>query len=462
MTELTELTLCRAAELLRAGALSAVDYTEAHLDAIAQRDGRLNAFLTVLSETARAEARKADAQTGSGAERGPLHGITIAVKDIIDVAGTVTTCHSAVQVAPVAQQDAQVIRRLRAAGAIILGKTALSEFAAGGPAFDLPWPPARNPWNTNHQPGGSSSGSAVAVAARMAPAALGTDTAGSVRHPAACCGVVGLKPTYDAVSRHGVFPLAFSLDHVGVLARNVADTALLHDVLCGPNAGDAARAGVPRDHQAALAAPDLGGLRIGVLDEFGHDADAEIQEAFQGALRLAEQLGAELVPLRLPPLEAFAGCGRLLLQAEAYAVHKDWLATRAQDYGKRARLRLLAGRSIDAASYINAQRLRRELTDAFRAAMAGIDAALCVSSHSQPACFDQELGLDHSYERQARTPFNVTGSPALSIPMGMSSNGLPIGIQIVGHHHDEATILRVGNALEQASSRRDLRPPLES
>jgi len=437
---LTSLTLAEASAALSKGAVSARDLVAAHLDAIAAYDGRINAFITVHSEAALAAAEAADDVRSAGVPIGPLHGLPIAVKDIFDVAGTPTTCHSGAGGDRMAIRDAAVIARLRAAGAIVIGKTALHEFATGGPSFDLPWPPASNPWNLAHHPGGSSSGSGAAVAAGFALAALGTDTAGSVRHPASACGIVGLKPTYDAIERDGVFPLAPTLDHVGLLARSATDIAILYSALRRP--------GAPFDLAEAVADSPLAGRRIGVIEAFAEGADLQTQAGFIDALDRLRQAGAQIVPLELPPLEVFAACGRLILQAEAYAIHKPWIDARPQDYGKRGMQRILAGRSVDAASYINAQRLRRRLADQVEAALSTVDAALCTSSLFQPCRIDDAKAVDATYDRQARTPFNLSGHPAVAMPTGVSPSGLPLGLQLVGRHWSETALLALAAAAE--------------
>ena len=459
MTDPTQLSLTDAAHRMREGRLTARDCVEAHLDAIVAQDPVLSAFITVLADEARAEAASRDAARDAGRPCGLLHGAPIAIKDLFDTAGTPTTCHSRIMPDRPAAADAEVVRRLRAAGAIIIGKTALHEFATGGPSFDLPWPPARNPWIPARHPGGSSSGSAVAVSARMAAGAVGTDTGGSVRHPATACSLVGLKPTYGAISLRGAFPLAFSLDHAGPITRTVEDCAYLYAAMVGYDPCDPMSNEVPFSLSAALNDAGIAGMRIGVIEEWAADADPEIGQAFGAAQTSLAALGAELVPITLPPLDAYTDCGRLILQAEGYAVHRDWLEHRALEYSRRGRLRLAAGRSIDAATYINAQRLRRALSDELAAVMAGLDAVICVSSLSLPCAIDDEAEVDRTYDRQARTPFNLTGSPAVAVPAAFSSDGLPIGIQLVGHHGTEATILRIARAYEQATGLTDRRPP---
>ncbi len=440
-----ELTAVEIAAAVTSGQFSIRDVVRRSLDRIADLDADLNAFVSVDRDSALREADEADEKLRAGL-RLPLHGVPIAVKDIIDVAGHPTTCHSRIMPTDPIEFDAAVVDRLKRAGAVIVGKTSLHEFATGGPSFDLPWPPARNPWLKTHHPGGSSSGSAVAVAAGMVPVALGTDTAGSVRHPATACGIVGFKPSYGVGSRTGVFPLAFSLDHVGPLARSVGDCARVHEVLSGTT--------------APLSIDTLAGVRIGMLHEFGTGADDEIAAAFEDAVRKLEHAGAQLQALSVPPLEAYSGCGRIILQAEASAVHMDWLEERGDQYGRRGFSRLSAGRTISAAQYIRAQQLRRQLTDAMEQALADVDIAICVSSLSLPCSIDDEDELDRTYDRQARTPFNLTGSPAIALPVTLSRSGLPIGIQLIARFGDDARLLAIAHAAEQALGWSQKRPDL--
>lgn len=445
--------IVEAAGLIANRSLSSEELVSDCLDRIASLNPRLGAFIHVMDDDARRQARRLDRELRESGPRGPLHGVPVAIKDMIDIEGAATTAHSRIAVTNCALRDAVVITRLREAGAVLIGKTALHEFATGGPSFDLPWPPARNPWRPSHHPGGSSSGSAVAVATGMAPGAIGTDTAGSVRHPATACGIVGLKPAYGAVSTGGVFPLSASLDHVGPLARSVRDCAMLYTVIREKTVP-------PRLDEPIRFADDLDGVRIGVIEEFGRDAALEVRCAFSEALGVLQRLGAELVTVEgLPPLAEYTACGRLILQAESYAVHADWLRERPLDYGERGRVKLLYGAAIGADALDAARRRRLELTGAFERAMEKLDAAVCVSSLELPCAIDDAEAIDRTYDSQARTPFNVTGSPAIAIPNGLSTGGLPMGMQVVGRRHSEQMILRIAHAYEQATPWRDMRPP---
>ncbi|WP_158600916.1 amidase [Teichococcus wenyumeiae] len=426
----------------RQGNLSPVDAVETTLQHIDQADGRLHSFLHVDAAGARAAAQEAAQRWARGEDVGPLCGVPVGIKDIIDVAGLPTTCHSRILLDNIALKDAEVVRRLRQAGAIVMGKLATHEFALGGPSFDLPFPPARNPWNYGHNPGGSSSGSAVSVAAGLLPLAVGTDTAGSIRHPAGACGILGLKPGYDAVPRHGVFPLAFSLDHVGPLARSTADLALAFEVMAGR------RLTVPLvDGDRPLA-----GLRIGYVRHFHtHDvpADPEVAAALDATAAAFETLGAVVVEVVLPPLQQFLGINRIIMFSEAWSIHAQWLRERPEDYGQSGRQRLMAGAFLTAEDYLAAQRHRTALSRQVQEVLDGAD-LLLVANMLDPACrIDDAEALAYTSERQARVAFNVTGHPALSIPTGLSALGMPLSAQLVGPMGTEAVLLRACAALEQ-------------
>ncbi len=462
MDTLTNLSLTSAASQLRCGDLSPVAYVTSFLDRIDRYNPALDAFIDIDREGALLAAKSAEREIAEGKWRGPLHGVPVALKDIFDVAGQRTSAHSKVRMDHVADRDAFVVMKLRDAGAILFGKTALHEFATGGPSFDLPWPPARNPWKRSHHPGGSSSGAGVAVAAGFAPVALGTDTGGSVRNPATVCGVTGMKPTYGAISRSGVFPLSFSLDHVGTLTRNVQDNAIVLEALHGLDPDDITSVDHPKPDFLTSLTDGLKGLRLGVIEEFGAAANPEIRAAFAEACQTLVRMGADLVPLKLSPLDTYVGCGRLILQAEGFALHEEWLRTRLGDYGMRGRTRLLPGAFLGASDYIRAQQMRTVLAREFATAMETVDAAICVSSLEMPCAINDEAEIDRTYDRQARTPFNLTGSPAISVPMGFSKDGLPIGLQVVGRAFGEAMVYRVAHSYESVTEWHLRRPDLDA
>jgi len=453
-------TIAEAARLIASRALSPVELTRSCLARIDALDGRINSFLLTRPEAALAEAATAEQEIMRGFYRGPLHGIPIAHKDIIETAGIRTTAHSKLLRDFVPQHDATVVRRLAAAGAILLGKTATHEFAMGGPSFDLPWPPARNPWNTDHFTGGSSSGTGAAVAAGLVLGGSGSDTGGSIRLPAAYCGVTGLKPSYGRVSRHGVLPLAYSLDHVGPLAWTVEDCAILLQAMAGHDPADPASAEQPVPNYRAALRADLRGVRIGVVRHFfesDYQIDDEARSAIDAALAVMRGLGAELREIRLSPLQDYGACGWLVLIGESWAVHEKVMRKRFADYGRMMRNRVVLGAFLGAGDYIQALRLRRELNNEMGAAMRDLDVLITGITPGEAPRIDEKLGYE-SFQRPLMMPFNVTGQPAMAVRCGLSRSGLPLSLQIAGKPFDEASVLHVGHAYEQATGWREIRP----
>ncbi len=462
-SDLHELTLTEAAALVRDKRLSPVEYLRALRARAAALEPKLNAFIRPLWDEAEAAAREAEAEIARSGPRSPLHGLPVGLKDIIDLAGHPTTCHSKILLDNVKQEDAAVVARLRAAGAVFPGKLATHEFAIGGPTFELPFPPARNPWNPAHHPGGSSSGSGTAVAARMLPAALGTDTGGSVRNPATQCGIVGMKPTYGLVSRRGVFPLSFTLDHVGPMTRTVADNALLLNAMAGYDPLDPGSVERPAEDYTRDLGGGLKGLRIGFVRHF-HETDTpatpEVAAALEEAARLLAREGAVVRDITLPKLGEFAAVNRVILTSEAAAVHEPWLRERPGDYAPLTLRRLLPGMFVGGVDYVQAQRRRRELVAAVEAAFREVDLLLCASSMDPASRIDDEAETERTYPRQARTPFNVTGHPAISVMCGLSAGGLPIGMQLVGPSWSEAMLYRAAAGYERAAGWVERRPAL--
>jgi len=464
MTDLAYLSVAEGARLLRAKKLSPVEWTKALLDRVAAIDEHTNAFLVVTADKALAQAKTAEAEIAKGQYRGPMHGVPYAAKDIFDVEGMATTCHSKIRMNHKAAADAFVVKKLRDAGAVLLGKVALHEFATGGPAFDLPWPPARNPWNRDLHPGGSSSGSGAALAAGMAPAALGTDTGGSVRNPATCCGIVGMKPTYGAVSLGGVFPLTYSLDHVGPMTRTVEDNAILFHAIAGHDPEDPT--------SAARATPDcltdlksgLKGLRVGVIEHFYKEdaaADPDQVRALEQAVGVLQKLGASVKTIRVSPLPLWTDCNRTIHQAEAYAIHEKDVQERPEDFAALTRNRLLPGAFVTAAKYIKAQQLRAALCREMAEAMRDLDAVVTLSSLLLPCRIDDPAAIARTYDQQCRLVFNVTGTPCISVPTGFTADGVPLAMQIAGHSFGEPTVYRVAQAYEAATGFAERRPPIK-
>ncbi|HVZ53672.1 MAG TPA: amidase [Pseudolabrys sp.] len=449
MSALDDLSIAGAAALISRRKLSPVELVVHTVKRIAALNPTYHAVIDVLAASALAEARAAEAEIAAGHYRGPLHGIPCGLKDLIDVAGTRTTCHSKIMADHVAAADAAVVERLRAAGAIVIAKLALHEFASGGPAHDLPWPAARNPWNADLHPGGSSSGSGAAVASSMLAAALGTDTGGSIRNPATCCGIIGMKPTYGLVSRRGVMPLAFSLDHIGPMTRTVEDNALLLQAIAGFDAKDPGSRSAPASDYGKDLRTGIAGLRIGVVEHFYTEdaaADTEMKQGIERAIAVLEQLGARVERVRLPPLAQWNACGRAILQAESYVVHERWLKQRPQDYCAISRRKLSAGAFIRAEEYIKALQARTALTARFNALMEDHDALVTLSGLELPCRIDDPEAIARTYERHLRMPFNVTGTPAIAVPTGLSARGIPLGMQIAGKAFDEAMVYRIAAA----------------
>ncbi len=463
MTEPHWLSATEAGRAFAAKKLSPVELLTALLARIEALDPKLNAFIRLDAEAAMQAARQAESEITAGRSRGPLHGVPVGIKDIIDVAGLPTTAHSRILLGNVAKADAVVIQKLRAAGAIIMGKLSTHEFAIGGPSFDLPFPPARNPWNRDHHPGGSSSGSGAGVAAGLFPLALGTDTGGSVRNPASACGIVGLKPTYGLVSRRGVFPLSFTLDHVGPLTRTVADNALLLDTIAGHDPADPGSTATNARAFGGLLDRGVRDLRIGCVRHF-HERDLpahpEVAAALEDVARVLQAEGAQVHTVILPTLTEFAGINRVILCSEAWSIHAPWLRERPGDYGKLARRRLLPGAFMTAGDYVGAQRRRTEVIAAVEDRLRDYDVLLCASSMDPSSRMDDPDETARTYPRQARTPFNVTGHPALAMMSGLSGNGLPVSVQFVGRYFDDATVLRVAAAYERATAWHKKKPPV--
>jgi aspartyl-tRNA(Asn)/glutamyl-tRNA(Gln) amidotransferase subunit A len=464
MTDLAYLTVAEGAELLRAKKLSPVEWTRALLERIAAIDSHYNAFLVVTADKALAQAKAAEAEIAKGQWRGPMHGVPYAAKDIFDIEGMATTCHSKIRRDHRAASDAFVVKKLREAGAVLLGKVALHEFATGGPAFDLPWPPARNPWNRDLHPGGSSSGSGAALAAGMAPAALGTDTGGSVRNPATCCGIVGMKPTYGAVSLNGVFPLTHSLDHVGPMTRTVEDNAILFHAIAGHDPDDPTTAQRETPDCLKDLKAGLKGLRIGVIEHFykeDAEADPDQVRAIEQAVETLRKLGARVKTIRLSPLALWTDCNRTIHQAEAYAIHERDVQERPEDFAALTRNRLLPGAFVTAAKYIRAQQLRGALCREFAEAMRDLDAVVTLSSLLLPCRIDDPAAIARTYDQQCRLVFNVTGTPAISLPTGFTASGVPLAMQIAGRAFDEPMVYRVAHGYEAAAGFAERRPPIK-
>jgi aspartyl-tRNA(Asn)/glutamyl-tRNA(Gln) amidotransferase subunit A len=383
-----------------------------------------------------------------------MHGIPYALKDIVETAGIRTTGHSKLRQDYVPKADAEVVNRLRAGGGILVGKLATWEFALGGPSYDLPWPPARNPWNPDHHPGGSSSGAGAAVGAGFVPAAIGTDTGGSVRGPAAFCGIAGLKPTYGRISRRGIFPNTFTMDHAGPMTRSAEDIALMLQVIAGFDPQDPGSEDSPVPDYAAALTGDIKGMRFGLVEGWHTDASAhpDLGPAIDAAVAVLQGLGATIVPVKLSSLRDYTDCKTTLSIAELYSIHEHDLKIRPQDFGRILRNRVLPGALIRAEDYVQAQRWRTELAREQALVLKQVDAiitagALGVADRADPNAADRLVSSP-----SITMPFSVGGLPALAIPCGFShAEGLPLSLQIAGAPFAEATVLRIAHAYQQAS-----------
>ncbi|GAA2613226.1 amidase [Streptomyces axinellae] len=447
-----ELTLAEAARAIHGGELSPVELTDSVLGRIDEVEPRLGAYVAVTADAARRAAAGAERDIAAGGHRGPLHGIPMGLKDLIDVAGLPTTAGSQVREGHMAVEASAVATRLQDAGAILLGKTHTHEFA-----FGLTTPQTRNAWAPDRVAGGSSGGSAVAVAAGEATFALGTDTGGSIRVPAALNGVVGLKPTYGLVPRHGVTSLSWSLDHVGPLTRTVEDAGLVLGAIAGYDPRDPASLSGPPALGARRAGQGLAGVRVGVPRNYYFERIApEVEKAVRDAIERLRELGAELVGIDIPMTEYIQAAHWGLMVPEATAYHEDTLRTSPERYAPDVRVLLEAGALIPAGDYLRAQRARTLMREAWSGLFDEVDVIAAPTVTSTAARSDQpsvswpdgsEESVSDTYVRLS-APANVTGVPALTLPVGLDGAGLPVGMQLIGRPLGEATLLDVGGAYE--------------
>jgi aspartyl-tRNA(Asn)/glutamyl-tRNA(Gln) amidotransferase subunit A len=443
---MTEFTIAEASDLLRRKQISPVDLAMACLDRIEQLNPQLNAFITVLHDSALAQARAAENEINTGHWRGPLHGIPIGLKDLIDTAGIKTTCGSALFADRVPTEDADIVQRLKSAGAVLIGKQNMQEFAYGGTSTSSYFGPVRNPWDPDRIAGGSSGGSAAAVASGMCFGAIGTDTGGSVREPAAFCGIVGLKPTYGRVSTRGVFPLSISLDHVGPLCRNVTDTALLLQAIAGHDKLDPMSVDWPVDSYTDALKSKIKS-RIGIVRQpFFDDLDNDIASAIDRALQV---MAGDVLEIELPPTPS------AVQGPEVYALHAKNFMTSPELYGRWIQERLKQAALVDTIAYVEARqeldRVRRSIADVF----SQVDFLVTPTTPVPPITIEEALHMppDPAGELWLRNtrPFNAYGLPTISIPCGFTHTGLPIGLQISGPHFGEARLLSFAFACEQAA-----------
>ncbi len=459
-TDLTSLELTEASRRIAARELTSVELTRAYLQRIERLNPRINAYITVTGEQALAQARELDAETARGRSRGPLHGIPLALKDNIDTAGIRTTAASAVYADRVPTADAPVVTRLREAGAVFLGKLNMHEFAYGGTCVISHYGPVHNPWNLDYTPGGSSGGSAAAVAARLCVAALGTDTAASIRFPAACCGVVGLKATHGLASIRGIVPLSEMHDHVGPLARTVADAALVMDALIGFDPLDPVSIHGSGERLAAAVGRAASPPRIGIVRKpFYEGLDPEVDAAVQTALAVLRTLAGAVSEVELPGVNSYD-----VLSAETYQYHAALLADPAKRalYAPITLERIMGGTNVPATVYIEARRRMQIARNSIGALFERVDVLVTPTFMRPPPTIAAAQGVTPNEGDMIRNtlPFNVYGLPTISVPCGITRAGLPIGLQITGPALGEARVLALAHAYERATAWHDRNPPL--
>jgi aspartyl-tRNA(Asn)/glutamyl-tRNA(Gln) amidotransferase subunit A len=430
-------TIASISKKLRSGGLSSTELTQLMLDRIEQHNKTLNAFITVTPDVAHDQAKKADEELRDGIDRGPLHGIPIAIKDLIATKGIRTTCGSKLFEDWIPDQNAAAVARMRESGAVLLGKTGLHELAYGNTSINPFFGPVRNPWATDHDPGGSSGGSASAVAAGLAYAALGTETGCSIRQPAHCCGIVGHKPTYGLVSLAGVQPLVPSMDHVGPLTRSVEDAALMLGILTDDEIFD-------------FSGAALDGQRIGVVRSFFFDGYSDVIEVVDTALDKLRELGASIIELDLPDVKQAIREARATF-AEAYAVHADNLEKNPESFSEELRGRLAESESIPEARYTQAQKFRRHFTESAEELLSNCDVLVAPTATiaAAPIKDRPEDYRRHGWKNTGISDF--TGQPSVSIPCGFTRRGLPVGIMFTGRLHEDEKVLQIAHAIEQAT-----------
>lgn len=462
-SELHYLTIAQAAELIRTGKLSPVELTDALLKRIEALEPQVNAFITLTAGVARRQAQEAEREIVQGRYRGPLHGIPFALKDIYDTKGILTSGGSKVAIDNVPQQDSTTTRKLLDSGAILLGKLQTHEFAHGGPSFDLPWPPARNPWNLEHFTGGSSSGSGAALAAGFVPASLGSDTGGSIRGPASFCGITGFMPTYGLVSRAGVIPNSFTFDHCGPMGRTVRDCAILLQAIAGydPRDSGSIEQKIP-DYQAALTG-DITGLRIGVLRHYWEEdlpGPEDQRRAMDEAVAVFRGLGAKVEDARARPMMDGMDIKVIIAESELFAIHHKDLVSRPGDFGRDFLGRALPACLFQSADYVQALREHRRYMADTEPLFQKYDVLLTCGFGPAPR-LNAHRTVNFWQRSNVFTPSNVARSPALVVCGGFSKTGLPLGLQIVGRPLDDARVLKAGHAYQAATDWHNQHPKLE-
>jgi aspartyl-tRNA(Asn)/glutamyl-tRNA(Gln) amidotransferase subunit A len=459
-TDMLDLTISEAASRLDCRALSPVELTEAALQRIAVVDKTLNAYITVCGEQARAVAQAAEKMIGAGYHLGPLHGIPIAIKDNIYTRGVRTTAGSKILADFVPAEDATVTSRLRRAGAVIIGKTNLHEFAWGGTTDNPHYGTCRNPWNPERFPAGSSGGSGAAVAARTCLGALGTDTGGSIRLPSSVNGIVGIRPTIGRVSNHNVIPLAWTMDTVSPMTRTVEDCVIMFDIIAGHDPLDDHSAQVPVPDDRGQLARGVRGLRVGVIRDYSL---AHVQPAVGATVRVAletlESLGAEVEEIAMPSIQGNISAQLTIESCEPSTYHQEWLRTRGADYGEDVRTLLELGEMYLATHYLQAQRYRSVLRKEFLEGFQRVDAFVTPTlPFTATPCGATKVVIENGREEDMLSAImqftgvpSLAGLPALSIPVGFDDDGMPIGMQVIGRPFDEGTLFRLGHAYQSAT-----------
>ncbi len=468
MKEIFTLSLADLADRIRTKEVSPVEATQAYLDRITTYNSKVNAFVTLTETEALATARDAEAAIRRGEYRGPLHGIPIGHKDLYWTKDVRTTAGSRVREHFVPAEDATVVARYRAAGAVMLGKLNTHEFAYGPTNEHSMFGPSRNPWDLARITGGSSGGSGAAIALSLCAGATGSDTGGSIRIPAACCGIVGLKPTYGRASRQGIFPLCWTMDHPGPMARTVRDTALMLQPIAGHDPRDPATSRRPVPDYVRALTDALEGLRIGVPTEYFYDrADPAVDATVRAAVRKLSDLGARVDEVEIPHIGHAAAAALTIYLAEATAYHDDTLATQPELYTAQVRGFLELGNYVLAKDYLHAQRYRQLLGRSLARVLKQVDVLVTPTTPITATTIGQQTISVRGVEQTVfaallrnTEPFNLTGLPALAVPCGFSAERLPISMQVVGRPFDEATVLRVGHAYEQATEWHRQRPTL--
>ena len=459
MNPLCSMSIKEAANLISAHELKPSELVEVHLDRINSTDDKLNSFVTILSESALSSSLIAEKEIMDGNYKGPLHGIPIGLKDLYDTAGVATAVGSKIYRDRVPQTDATVVSMLKQAGAIVIGKLQMHEFALGATSINPHDGPSRNPWDTERITGGSSGGSASSVSAGQCMASLGTDTGGSIRIPSALCGIVGLKPTFGRVSRNGVFPLSWTMDTVGPMTRTVEDAALMLNAIVSFDPSDPGSALHETEDFTTKIGLELDGLTIGVPQEYFYETTStEVQTALANAEKVFESLGAQIIPISLPVLEHSLAISGTIMLTEAASVHENNLKDRPFDIGEDVRLRLTQGSLYSALDYLKSQRGRHEFNNQVTKTMETADILLAPTVGIGAPRIDDKTIVLHGVEYPALAlmprltrPHNICGLPTISIPCGFTSSGLPIGMQLAGRAFEDSVVIQTAYAYENAT-----------